>query len=159
MLAMMSSLLPLSPRLPLCLFFDKESLHLSPPPTGDLFSCFQHFSSTWPSLNPFISNCCRDIQWLEFFTPLSHFNHTSTEQATVCSLCTNPNLSIKPADKVGAIVVWWDVLYNAEARHQSRTSPNSHPLTMIPPTNTGPLSLKTSQIYSLLAISPQSSTW
>eukprot|EP00061_Rhincodon_typus_P016934 g45405.t1 len=56
--------------------------------------------------NLFISNCCRNIDRLNLSAPLPHSNLSPTERAALCSLCSNPNLTIKPADKGGAIVVW-----------------------------------------------------
>eukprot|EP00061_Rhincodon_typus_P000069 g10333.t1 len=41
-----------------------------------------------------------------------------TECTALRSLRSNPNLSIKPADKGGTVVVWHTDLYIAEARRQ-----------------------------------------
>lgn len=99
---------------------------VSSPPNDDPFCHRQHFSpSTWiplvgllSSLNICISNCLRDINCLNFFTRLTHFNLTPSECRALCSLSNNPNIVIKPADNGGAIVIWQADLYHPEARCQ-----------------------------------------
>ncbi|XP_072430882.1 uncharacterized protein [Chiloscyllium punctatum] len=119
-------------RLRLCaFFFNQDSL----PPSDDPFSCLQHTPSTWtprtgllPALDLFIANCRRDINRLNFSTPLTHSNLSPSERAALHSLRSNPNLTIKPADKGGAVVVWRTNLYTAEAKRQLADTSSYCPL-------------------------------
>ncbi|GCC19523.1 hypothetical protein chiPu_0000046 [Chiloscyllium punctatum] len=102
-------------------FFNQDSR----PPSDDPFSRLQHTPSTWTpragllsALDLFISNCRRDIDHLNPSTPLTHSNLSPSQCAALHSLRSNPSLTIKPADKGGAVVVWRTNLYTAEARHQ-----------------------------------------
>ncbi|XP_072438985.1 uncharacterized protein [Chiloscyllium punctatum] len=97
----------------------------SRPPSEDPFAHLQHTASTWtpragllPALDLFIYNCRRDINRLNLSSPLPHSNLSPSQRAALQSLCSNPNLTIKPADKGGAVVVWRTDLYTAEAKRQ-----------------------------------------
>eukprot|EP00061_Rhincodon_typus_P007244 g28758.t1 len=48
--------------------------------------------------------CRRDIDHLNLSTPLTHSNLSPTEHAALRSLCSNPNLTIKPTDNGAAVV-------------------------------------------------------
>eukprot|EP00061_Rhincodon_typus_P003061 g19183.t1 len=80
------------------------------------------------SLDLFISNCCRDIDCLSLSTPLTYSNLSPTERVALSSLRSNPNLTIKPTDKGGAVVVWRTDLYIEEARHQLSDTSSYRPL-------------------------------
>eukprot|EP00061_Rhincodon_typus_P001607 g15263.t1 len=77
----------------------------------------------------FISNCRRDINYLNLSTPLTHSNLSPTEHAALCSLRANPNLTTKPTDKGGAD------LYIAKARRQLSDTSSYHPLVHDPTPN------------------------
>eukprot|EP00061_Rhincodon_typus_P002763 g18399.t1 len=103
----------------LCAYFFNRKPN---PPSTDPFSCLQHTPSSWTlpqgllfSLDLFISNCRRDINRLNISIPLTHSNFSSTEHE---ALRSDPNLTIKPADKGVAVVVCRTDLYIAEARRQ-----------------------------------------
>ncbi|XP_072912335.1 uncharacterized protein [Hemitrygon akajei] len=112
-------------------FFGKDSST----PTDDPFSRLQPSSSSWtpcsgllPALDLFIANCRQDINRLDFTTPCSNFNLSPSECSALRSLHTNPNLTIKPADKGGAVVVWRTDLYLAEAQRQLSDTSSYLPL-------------------------------
>ncbi|XP_072420898.1 uncharacterized protein [Chiloscyllium punctatum] len=107
----------------------------SRPPSEDPFAHLQHTASTWtpcagllPALDLFISNCRRDINRLNLSTSLPHSNLSPSQHAALQSLCSNPNLTIKPADKGGAVVVWHTDLYTAEAKRQLEDTSSYCPL-------------------------------
>eukprot|EP00061_Rhincodon_typus_P006081 g26335.t1 len=66
-----------------------------------------------------------DIDRLNLSTPLTCSNLSPTKRA---ALHSNPNLTTKPADKGGAVVVWGTDLYIAKVRHQPSDTSSYHPL-------------------------------
>ncbi|XP_062914076.1 uncharacterized protein LOC134351618 [Mobula hypostoma] len=73
-------------------------------------------------------NCRWDINRLDFTAPCSHSNLTPSERSALHSFRTNPNLTIKPADKGGAVVVCRTDLYLAEAQRQLADTSSYLPL-------------------------------
>eukprot|EP00061_Rhincodon_typus_P012071 g37546.t1 len=72
-----------------------------------------------------VALCRRDIDRLNLSTHLTHSNLSPTEHA---ALRSNPNLTIKPVDKGGAVVLWRTDLYIAKARHQLSDISSYRPL-------------------------------
>eukprot|EP00061_Rhincodon_typus_P013943 g40643.t1 len=65
--------------------------------------------------------------------PFSHrnidrLNLSNLSPTALRSLRSNPNLTIKPADKGGAFVAWRTHLYITEARHQLSDTSSLRPL-------------------------------
>eukprot|EP00061_Rhincodon_typus_P006288 g26777.t1 len=75
-----------------------------------------------------ISNYHRDINRLNLSIPLTHSNLSPMECAVLRSLRFNPNLTIKPADKGGAVVVWRTDVYITEAMRQLSDTSSYRPL-------------------------------